>query len=587
MDAWTLTLRSHLRAALAAGVWIAALWAFHWTLGPAGLGGSEVWAWIGAFLLAFGSSWLGWAIRQAWIHPRRYRKAEALWASGGYASDVVDLLAGVTLATGELGHRVWLLRARANLSLGYRNLAWAESEEAHLARVPWWFRGLLRCYLRAVPDRSPAYLERTGPVWMRLVPGMPSLVWRLAIQRLRQEGPEARASAWELILSVLPHATEDPVLLEDLMLALLGRLQERPASERSLGSQPGEPELQAAFERVLDLLLHRHGAPRVGWDRVPPALHLVRRGRYGEALALAGTLPPDRTPEALWVAAVAARKALGDLDGAWKTTDQALDREPASFRLWMMREDLALDLRRHAEALDALSRAQALIEDGGPLEAVREWHTRRAEYAYWIAKDPDEAARHLDFLPAEEDAEGRPPLRLLILLDQERYDDALGEVAPMLARQPEHPDLQLVQAEGLAGLEAWESLRAHLDGVGEAARQRPVFWHLRGICRAHLGDLQGSREDLERSAHLEPENLRFMLDAGHACADLGEWERAEHFWRQALRLDEQSEEALTQLSEARRTLHDEEGAKRLLRECLLHHPESETAQVMLAELEAN
>ncbi|HWQ07762.1 MAG TPA: hypothetical protein VN436_01595, partial [Holophaga sp.] len=314
MDAWTRQLRSYLRAALAAGVWIAALWAFHWTLGPAGLGGGEAWSWTGAFLLAFGSAWLGWAIRQAWIHPSRYRKAEALWASGGYASDVVDLLSGVSLATGELGHRVWLLRAKANLSLGYRNLAWAESEEAHLARVPWWFRGLLRRYLRAIPDRAPAYLARTGRVWMRLVPGMPSLAWRLAIQRLRQEGPEARVGAWELILSVLPHATEDPVLLEDLMLALLGRLQERPSEEDSLGSQPGEPELQAAFERVLDLLLHRHGAPRIGWDRVPPALYLVRRGRYDEALALAGTLPPDRMPEALWVAAVAARKALGDLD---------------------------------------------------------------------------------------------------------------------------------------------------------------------------------------------------------------------------------------------------------------------------------
>ncbi|HWQ07720.1 MAG TPA: hypothetical protein VN436_01385, partial [Holophaga sp.] len=272
---------------------------------------------------------------------------------------------------------------------------------------------------------------------------------------------------------------------------------------------------------------------------------------------------------------------------AWRTTDQALGREPASFRLWMMREDLALDLRRNPDALDALSRARKLIEDGGPLEAVREWHTRRAEFAYWIEKDPEEAARHLDFLPTAEDGDGRPPLRLLVLLDQERYDDVLREVAPMLARQPDHPDLQLVQAEGLAGMEAWESLRAHLDGVGEEAKQRSVFWHLRGICRSHLGDLQGSREDLERSAHMEQDNLRFMLDAGHACADLGEWERAEQFWRQALRLDEQSEEALTQLSEARRTLHDEEGAKRLLRECLLHHPESEAAQVMLAELEAN
>ena len=544
-------------------------------------------SWAGACLLAFGSSWAGWAVRQAWLYPRRFRKAEALWAAGGYASDVVDLLAGVNLATGELGHRVWLLRAKANLSLGFRNLAWAESEEAHLARLPWWLRSCLRWYLRSIPSRSGASLDRTSRVWRRLAPDMPSLAWRLAIQYLRQNQPDTRTRAWELLLAALPQATEDPVLLEDLMLALLGRLQERDPEAGSLGPQPGEPELSAAFERVLDLLLHRHGAPRTGWDRVPPAMHLLHCGRYDELLALARTLSADRMPEALWVASVAARKGLGDLDGAWRTSGQALDCEPSSFRLWMMREDLALDLQRQSDALEALTRSRALIEDGGPLEQVREWHTRRAEYAYWIEKDPDEAARHLEFLPATEDAEGRPPLRLLILLDQERFDDALQEVAPLLARQPGHPDLQLIQAEGLGGLEAWESLQGHLEAMGEEARQRPGFWHLRGICRSHLGNLQGAREDLERCARMEPDNLGFVLDAGHACADLGEWERSEFLWRQALRLDERSEEALTQLAEARRALHDPEGAKRLLRECLLHHPESETAQVMLAELEAN
>jgi thioredoxin-like negative regulator of GroEL len=86
---------------------------------------------------------------------------------------------------------------------------------------------------------------------------------------------------------------------------------------------------------------------------------------------------------------------------------------------------------------------------------------------------------------------------------------------------------------------------------------------------------------------MDPGNVRYLLDAGHACADMGEWERSEYHWRLALRQDEQSEEALTQLAEARRTLHDVDGAKRLLRECLLHHPESEPAQLMLSELEAN
>ena len=583
----TRSIRRLSRPGLVVFIWGAGIWAFHWTLGRDGLGLGEGNAWLGALLLTFASSWLGWAVRQAWVYPRRLKRAEALWAAGGYASDVVDLLAGVNLATGELGHRVWLLRARANLALGYRNLAWAESEEAHLARVPFWLRCFLRFYLRAIPERSEAFLDWTGPLWLRLAPDMPSLQWRLAIHALRRDQPGSREKAWGLLLAALPHATEDPVLLEDLMLALLGRLQEQDAEARSLGSQPGEPGLQAAFERVMDLLLHRHGGPRTGWDRVAPAMHLLRRGRFGEVLAISRTLPPDRSPEALWIAAVAARKGLGDLDGAWSTAEQALAQEPTSFRLWMMREDLALELHRHQEALEALERTREFFTDGAPMEQLREWHTRRAEYAYWIEKDPDEAAKHLEFLPTTEDSQGRPPLRLLILLDLERYDEVHSEVAPLLDLHPGNPDLQLIQAESLGGMEAWESLRELLDSLGEEARQRPEFWHLRGICRSHFGDLLEAREDLERSVRMEPDNLRYLLDSGHACADLGDWERAEHFWRQALREDESSEEAFIELADTRRNLHDPEGARRLLRECLLLHPESEDAQIMLAELEAN
>jgi tetratricopeptide (TPR) repeat protein len=73
----------------------------------------------------------------------------------------------------------------------------------------------------------------------------------------------------------------------------------------------------------------------------------------------------------------------------------------------------------------------------------------------------------------------------------------------------------------------------------------------------------------------------------HACAELGDWDRAEGHWRQALHVDPQAEEALIHLAEARRELEDLDGARRYLRECLLHHPESVDAQTRLAELEAN
>jgi Flp pilus assembly protein TadD len=93
--------------------------------------------------------------------------------------------------------------------------------------------------------------------------------------------------------------------------------------------------------------------------------------------------------------------------------------------------------------------------------------------------------------------------------------------------------------------------------------------------------------DLERAARMAPDHIRLVLDAGHACAELGEWERSEEHWRQALRLDGTCEEALVQLADSRRALHDAEGARRMLRECLLVHPDSLDAQERLAELEAN
>jgi len=566
------------RLLLVLGAWVLIVGAFCTVLATVGSSWVREWSLPLAYACASASAWLGWGVRQAWLHPGRLRRAERVWHSGGYASEVTDLLSGVHAATGELGYRVWLLRAQADLALGYRNLAWSESEEAHLARVPLWLRPFLRAYLRSIPGRSRASLLRSSRIWLRLAPRMPRLKWVLAIQFFRQDTPADRDRAWELLLDALPDAAEDPLLLEDLMLALLGRLE-----------QDEDTVSTSALERVLDMLLHRHGLPRLGWDRVPPALHLLRQSRFAEALALARSQPTDLHTEMLWLVRAAAQRGLRELEEAWRTTQQALDVFPDSFRLWMMREDLALESQRQPEALEALRKAETLMARTGHLadEQQREWHTRRAEYAYWVELDSEEAARHLEFLPQGVDGEGRPPLRLLILLELGRFDEVHREVAPLLAAGPGNPELQLLLAKSLAGMEAWEPLLEHLESLGEAAKERSDFWHLRGICRSHSGDAFRAREDLERCAQMEPDNLEFLLDAGHASAELGDWERSEYHWRQVLRRDERNEEALLQLAEARRTLHDLDGAKRLLRECLLHHPENPAAQAMLAELDAN
>ncbi len=567
---------------LTAGAFYIALIQEAWGLGP-------WWAAFGVILLMSGSAWLGWAVRQAWIYPIRLRKAEALWDSGAKAEQVVDLLSKVPLALGELGYRVWLLRSKAHLAMGHRDIAWAESEQAHLVRIPFWLRFFLRRYLRSSSKLSGPELDARARFWLRLAPDSPRLKWHLASQLLSNDHPESRAQAWVLLREALPQASEDPLLLEDLMMALLERIEVTEHGSAPLGRQETDPVLRAVFDRILDLLLHRHGYRRAGWNRLAPAERLLREKRFEDVLFLSRSVSSDQCPAQLWEAVIAAREGLGDREGAWNTVELALQFHLDSFRLWMLRQDLAMELRRYSVALEALGRANALLFRMEPVpEALTwEWNVQRAEYAYWVEKDAEGACAFLEHVPEEIQREGHPSLRFLVLMDLGRYETVHEEVAVLLAKSPGDVDFQIIEAECLMGMEAWESLRRCLDRMGNPARNRADYWHLKGLCRSHLGELLGAREDLERCAYMEPDNPRFVLDAGHACAELGEWERSEHHWRQVLRFDDCNEEALTELAETRRALHDTEGAKRLLRECLLHHPESHLAQSLLAELEAN
>jgi tetratricopeptide (TPR) repeat protein len=289
-----------------------------------------------------------------------------------------------------------------------------------------------------------------------------------------------------------------------------------------------------------------------------------------------------------WLAESVARRHLGDLEGAWRTVEAGIARLPGAFRLWMERYQVALERREEGDALQSLERAWSLLPEGPEGDALRqEWHLRRAEFAFWWEDDPESARDLLDRVPPERQGDHHPPLALQLRVALGEYEDAYREVITRLEVRPGDLDLLMLQADCLAGMEAWEALLPFLDSLGEAIRSRSAYWHLRGLALANRGEPLPARQDLERAARMEPLHARDLLDAGHACAELGEWERAEGHWRQALQADSQSEEALIQLAEARKELQDSEGSRRYLRECLLHHPESEDAQARLAELEAN
>lgn len=522
-------------------------------------------------LTVLAGAWLGWALRQAWVYPARLTRAEAMWAAGEPASSVVERLAGTPLATGELGYRIRLLRSAAHQALGYRDRAWLDALEAQLSRLPLWKRPLVSLAFRRVPEVPSARRLAWGRRLIRLAPCMARLRHLQGILLLRSGRENALHEAWSRFEEALPLAWDDPLVLEDLMLA---------------GLQHGREDMA---ERALAALRSRHGDPRLPWDRGAAGMHLLRNGRLVEALALVQELPRDRRDQPLpWLVDCVAHRRLGDVQGAWQVVEEAVGQLPSAFRLWMERYQIALDLGRDPEALASLARAWQALPEGGEADLLRqEWQLRRAEFAFWWENDPAFAKQLLEKLPPDGRGDHRPPLLLQVRVALGEFEAAYGEVATLLQRSPDDTDLLLLQADCLAGLEAWEALFPYLNGLGEACRERAEFWHLRGLARANLADPVPARLDLEHAARMEPRNLDFLMDAGHACAELGDWDRAEGHWRQALQVDGQCEEALIQLADARRELEDLDGARRYLRECLLHHPDSVDAQARLAELEAN
>jgi len=537
-------------------------------LGGYWLGGGSVWL-LGAAML--GGLWLGWAVRQVWVYPRLLALAETRWAAGAPASAVAELLARAPLARGELGYRIHLLRGAVHAALGYKDLAWLDFHQAQLVRLPWWQHLLVARAFRRTAGRPSARRLAWGGRLLRLVPHTGRLRHLQGILLLRNPSPEALHQAWSHFEEALPLSWDDPLILEDLLLA---------------GLQHGREDV---VEQALAVLTTRHGDPRIPWDRSAAGMYLLRKGRPAEALALIRGLPPERRDHpGLWQVETVARRHLGDREGAWRVVEAALDEQPGAFRLWLERNQIALELGRDQEARRSLELAWPTIQPGEEGLAQRqEWHLRRAEFAFWWEDNPALALELLEAVPPEAQGGHQPPLRLQLLVAEGHFETAYTAVVDLLRTTPEDPDLLLLQAECLLGMDAWEALLPYLEGLGEACRERSAFWHLRGLAKANAGDQLPARLDLERAVRMDPQVLRYLLDAGHGCAELGDWDRAESHWRQALQLEPEEEETLIHLAEARRELQDLDGARRYLRECLLHHPDSPEAQTRLAELEAN
>ena len=482
------------------------------------LGVTSGWALAGSLLMG---GWLGWALRQVWIYPGLLARAEARWAASGPASEVAELLAQAPLARGELGYRIHLLLGLAHASLGYKERAWLDLLEAQLVRQSWWQYWFLSRAFRQSSGIPTARRLAWGASLIRLAPRMGRLRHLQGILLLRSSEPEALHRAWEHFEAALPLSWEDPLVLEDLMLA---------------GLQHGRED---TVEQALAVLCARHGDARIPWDRGAAGMHLLRKGRPAAALALVQGLPPERRDRpALWLVETVSRRHLGDREGAWRVIESALAEQPGSFRLWLERYQITLELHQDQEARRSLDLAWPTIPSGSEGKALREeWQLRRSEFAFWWEDDPAFARELLASVPPDAQGDHHPPLRLQLQVAEGQFEAAYAEVVSLLQASPEDPDLLLLQAECLLGMDAWEALLPFLEGLGERCRERPSFWHLRGLAHANLGDGLPARLDLERAVRMDSQTLRYLLDAGHACAELGDWDRAESHWRKALQLE--------------------------------------------------
>ena len=523
---------------------------------------------VGAMALGGAVGLVAWV---RWFAQPRLIRAERRWAEGAHPYDVLLVLGQPVWNHGELGYRMLQMRSLLQFSMGHRDQAWLDALDAQLARLPFWKRALVSRAFRKVPGTPAARRLAWCQRLITWAPHMGRLRHLQGILWLRVEDPAALHQAWDHFEAALPLSWDDPLILEDLMLA---------------GLQHDRTDLA---ERALAVLLARHGDPRLPWDRGAAGMHLLRHGRHAEALALVHGLPPEhRSQPLLWLTETVALRQLGDREDAWRIIGAAIERLPGSFRLWMERYQIALELHLDAEASKSLEQAWLTIPENQEGDSFREeWFLRRAEFAFWWQDDSALAKELLGMVPVDRQGDHQPPLRLQVQVAEGEYEAAYQEVKTLLKEQPEDVNLLLLQADCLAGLDAWEALLPFLDGLGETCRERPSFWHLRGLALANLKDPLRARQDLERAVRMDPRGLRYLLDAGHACAELADWNQAEGHWRQALHLDPQAEEAFIHLAEARRELEDLDGARRYLRECLLHHPDSLDAQTRLAELEAN
>ena len=326
---------------------------------------------------------------------------------------------------------------------------------------------------------------------------------------------------------------------------------------------------------------------------------LERRGRRSEAVALydaALGADPAGAPDAA-LAAARARAAAGGPAPREPTLREGAAEAllgPASALIATRRADLGLIYVRLALRLDpALDQAWLVLGDtlasAGEPDAARDAYRR-------VREDRPAGASALERLALAAEAAGDKPeaLRLArraralapadpqagvvlaeVLRSQERLDEAVAVLDPMIAAQPDGPALERLlflrgsalersgrwpQAEadlvralklkpddsevqnylGFAWADRGEHLHEALAMLERASAAQPdqgAVLDSVGWARFRLGDLHGALRDLEKAVALEPSDPEINDHLGDAYLRAGRRAEARYQWRRVLTLE--------------------------------------------------
>ena len=337
-------------------------------------------------------------------------------------------------------------------------------------------------------------------------------------------GVDQEQQATRVLAEGLPYAADDPQLVNALVQALDGDVEE--------------------FTRAIDRLSGPEDAVRR--TRFAAAESLVGRGETGSAIDMLRNMDAEGDDElARRQFLVIAAMQGGDTDEALREAETIVD-----------------DFPEEPTAHNLLGGVQLTVRD---FDAARDSFERAMEL------DPDDAQAHFN-------------LGLLAGVQQD-FDRAIGLFERGLELNPDNSTV-MVQLSDLLRRQGRQS--AALRWAERAASNDPNMLQAQMVLarqQIEMGDAEAALTPASRAVELNPDNAAAHGVLGVAHLEAGNAEPALDALRRATELQPEEPDLQFQLARALAANEDAEGTRETLRSLLAEHPDRNDARLVLARLD--